>query len=64
MISVNPFDDGRPEDKIIIGNHPRRFLLGHTGDGRISITTPGGEVGWFDADELAAMIGAYYSERL
>jgi len=60
----DPFEAGKPDDKIIIGNHPLRFLLSHSGDGRISIRTPGGENGWFDADELAGAIGFFFGERL
>lgn len=55
---------GKPDDKIIIGNYPRRFILSHTGDGKISIMTPDGEGGWYDIEEFAKAIADFVAPRL
>ncbi len=57
-------DSGKPDDKMIIGHGPLRVLMSHSGDGRIALFYTSGEGGWFDANEVAAVLSDFISRNL
>lgn len=62
-IMIDP-DSGKPDDKMIIGDGAMRVLMSHSGDGRIAMFYTSGEGGWFDANEVAAVLGDFISRNL